>query len=358
MTLRSRIESAKKSDAAALTAEQQTVLQAIYDYFREHAAWPTFITIDRPRRREYGVGTAAAVQSLPESMIVPPRPGGHPPIASDELRLRLLGVAQCAGGSRDTRPFVEVLHWLGEKEAAHEPQPGSEADMPRVTSAEIAEYLVGLTDSDQLALKRLYEMLRVDNWGIGGFGSNEDSWYVTLTPDVWRFRDVETVEDCIRAREDWLAEKPSTSWVNVDSTPWQGGQITPTPSPYVNAQVIDAIRAKQGQSTFEITKLLGLIDELNDNYARRNSYASHMLLRAVLDHVPPIFGCKDFAEVVNNYSWGRTDKRYIKRLADFRDQADDALHRQVSTKPDVLDFDDMPASVNVDRLLQECAELL
>jgi hypothetical protein len=126
----------------------------------------------------------------------------------------------------------------------------------------------------------------------------------------------------------------------------------------VDDKVVDSIRAKQGHGTFEVTKLLGLIDELNDNYARRNAYASHMLLRAVLDHIPPLFGCKDFAEVANNHSWGRTDKRYVKRLADSRDQADDALHRQVSTKACVLDFDDMPASVCVDRLLQECADKL
>jgi hypothetical protein len=139
---------------------------------------------------------------------------------------------------------------------------------------------------------------------------------------------------------------------------WQGGQILPASSSYVNKQIVDEIRAKQGQSRFEVTKLLGLIDELNDNYARRNTYASHMLLRAVLDHIPPALDCKDFAAVVNNYAWPRTDKRYIKRLADFRDQADDALHRQISAKPCVLDYDDMPASVCVDRLLQECAELL
>jgi hypothetical protein len=230
--------------------------------------------------------------------------------------------------------------------------------MPRVTSTEVSEYLVGLRDRDPLALKRLYEMLRADDWGIGGFGSDEDNWYVTLTPDIWRFHDVETVEDCIQARKNWLAENPFASLVNVNAMLRQGGQTGLATSLYVNAQVVDAIRAKQGQSTFEVTKLLGLIDELNDNYARRNTYASHALLRAVLDHVPPILSCQNFTAVANNYSWGQTDKRYMKKLADFRDQADDALHRQISPKPDVLDFDDMPASVYVDRLLQECADKL
>jgi hypothetical protein len=46
----------------------------------------------------------------------------------------------------------------------------------------------------------------------------------------------------------------------------------------------------------------------------------------------------------------------MKKLADFRDQADDALHRQI--KADLLSFEEMPTSVCVDRLLQECAERL
>jgi hypothetical protein len=343
---------------SSLTTEQQIVLQAIYDHFRRTGTWPTFITIDRPIRRDHGWNTANIVLSLPESLIVPPRQG-MPPIPTDELRLHLQGVAQCKDGSRDTRHFVEVLRWLAQREASYEPPPGSETDMPRVTSAEVSEYLVGVADSDQLALKRLYEMLYLDNWGLGGFGSNEDSWYVNLTPDIWRFRDVESVEDCIQVREAWIAEgRPTIPRVNAEPEVWRGGQVVPATSPYVNEQVVDAIRAKQGQSTFEVTKLLGLIGELNDNFARQNTYAAHALLRAILDHVPPILGCTDFAAVANNYSWGRTDKRYMKKLADFRDQADDALHRQISQKPDVLDFDDMPTSVYVDRLLQECADKL
>jgi hypothetical protein len=52
-------------EVASLTTEQQAVLQAIYDYFHEHAAWPTFITIDRPIRREHRWDTGAIVLSLP-----------------------------------------------------------------------------------------------------------------------------------------------------------------------------------------------------------------------------------------------------------------------------------------------------
>lgn len=129
-------------------------------------------------------------------------------------------------------------------------------------------------------------------------------------------------------------------------------------STYVDEKVVAAIRAKEGQSNFDLTKLLALIDELNDNYAHRNTYASHALLRGLLDHIPPILGQPHFDAVASSYRWPQTDKKYMKQLAAFRAQGDDALHRQISADADLLGFDDMPKSVCVDQLLLECAKRL
>ena len=64
-----------------------------------------------------------------------------PPIASDELRLRLLGIRASSGSSDDTERFVQTLRWLAEREETYEPPPGSGDEMPQVTSQEIADYL-------------------------------------------------------------------------------------------------------------------------------------------------------------------------------------------------------------------------
>ena len=48
-------------------------------------------------------------------------------------------------------------------------------------------------------------------------------------------------------------------------------------------------------------------------------------------------------------------KNYVRRLLDFKLQADDALHRQISAKTDMLGLDDMPPRIWVNRILQECA---
>lgn len=158
-------------DVSQTTGEQFQVLQAIYDHFHAHANWPTFIVIDRPLRRKHGIDTAAMIVSMPEALMVPPRPGKLRPVAADELRLTLLGIARCQGGSDDIERFVRLLRWLAEQEMAYEPEPGSSETTPRVTSHDVA---VHLHLGDDLAVARLYAMLQLDNWGLSGNGSGDD----------------------------------------------------------------------------------------------------------------------------------------------------------------------------------------
>jgi hypothetical protein len=95
------------------------------------------------------------------------------------------------------------------------------------------------------------------------------------------------------------------------------------------------VRTQAGEGgRWSCTELLGLLQELEDNYREGNGYAAHALLRAVLD---------------------RTDRSYVKRLAAFRDQADDALHRPINRSPDLLTVEDMPPRAAVNSFLRECA---
>lgn len=460
-----------------LTGEQRLVLQTIYDRFRESGKWPTFISVDRLLRRDHGINTRAVFNSLPDSLVVKPRQGMGP-VDTDELVLRLKGIEGCLGGREDAERIVRLLRWFAELEMAFTPPTGSEETMPRATSDDVAAYLgYGQEDPGRsAALARVYAMLRLDRSGIGSSGSNESGWFVELTPDIWRFRDVQTVADVIVARDQWVAEaqaalshfripeaalffhvrvsrrsKPQEDLVRLDLTrdelesgllaPRRDGRplviggtvvamddlaqlrisrsnqlssallsqpafkfkisrsrtyatpedwliadlcedvtdefITEAPvnigaqpviriaaplqpgrDPYVDPKVVEAIKAKAMASTYDVSKLLALIEELTDNHRAEHTYASHALLRAILDHIPPILGQPGFTEVANNYPWPRTDKVYMRQLLSCKTQADDALHRQISGKPSVLRFADLPASVCVNRLLQECADKL
>jgi hypothetical protein len=125
---------------------------------------------------------------------------------------------------------------------------------------------------------------------------------------------------------------------------------------YVDPQVSASLAARAEATGLDPGKLTRLVAELNDNYSRGNAYAAHALLRAILDHIPPLLGCADFKAAANNHSWSRTDRGYARRLLDFKLQADDALHRQISNRTDQLGIDDMPPKVWVNRILQECAD--
>ena len=89
------------SDEGVLNVEQQLLLQTIYDRFRADGKWPTFISIDRPLRREHDIDTRAAFKSLPDSFVVKSRQGMGP-TDTDELTLRLPGIEVCQGGREDT----------------------------------------------------------------------------------------------------------------------------------------------------------------------------------------------------------------------------------------------------------------
>ena len=121
---------------------------------------------------------------------------------------------------------------------------------------------------------------------------------------------------------------------------------------YVKQEIIEIFINKQ--DGFDYKKLIRLLGELNSNYAAEYPYSSAALIRAILDHIPPLLGFGSFEEVARNYSWSRTDKEYMRKLLDFRNEGNDALHRQISQDQDLLEMDSLPNSNRINRLLQEC----
>lgn len=61
-----------------------------------------------------------------------------------------------------------------------------------------------------------------------------------------------------------------------------------------------------------------------------------MLVRAIVDHVPPIFNAKNFAEVANNYQAPRSFSEQMRQLENsLRKIADMHLHQHIR-KDEVL----------------------
>lgn len=97
---------------------------------------------------------------------------------------------------------------------------------------------------------------------------------------------------------------------------------------------IDPDRLSQLRSAksidYDLSRLVRLCEELDVAFAQGCYHAVAMLTRSILDHIPPIFGSKIFAEVANSYSGGRSFKEIVLHLdKSSRKIADALLHAQI-----------------------------
>ena len=98
---------------------------------------------------------------------------------------------------------------------------------------------------------------------------------------------------------------------------------------FIDPKRIEEIRLLKTNS-FDFKKLLELCREINICYATESYFAVAILTRAILDHIPPIFGVNSFNEVVNNYNGGKSFKELMLQLGNqSRKIADLHLHGQI-----------------------------
>jgi hypothetical protein len=84
-----------------------------------------------------------------------------------------------------------------------------------------------------------------------------------------------------------------------------------------NAAFVDSgiiVQLKSAKSDFHLLKLVRFCEELNDTYRQGNYLACLLLIRAVMNHVPPIFGANTFAQVVAGS--GKSVKAVLSHLED------------------------------------------
>ena len=87
---------------------------------------------------------------------------------------------------------------------------------------------------------------------------------------------------------------------------------------------------------WDLKRLVRLLEELNVAHDHELHMATAMLVRTITDHVPPIFGARNFSEVANNYPSPRSFSDQMRQLdTSLRKIADMHLHLPVR-KADVL----------------------
>lgn len=104
---------------------------------------------------------------------------------------------------------------------------------------------------------------------------------------------------------------------------------------FVSPSRIAELRALP-KGTWDLQKLIRLAEELNLANKEQCHMATAMLVRAIADHVPPIFGHANFEQVANNLQVTKSTKLSFQRLqGSLRNIADAHLHSHIR-KQEVL----------------------
>ncbi len=112
-------------------------------------------------------------------------------------------------------------------------------------------------------------------------------------------------------------------------------------------------------NNFDFTKLIRLCEEININYSNKCFYTVGILSRAIIDHIPPLFGFNNFHEFVNNYQdGGKSLKTSMKNLESFqRNLADSYLHSQIREKEILPTRTQIDCSNALDALISEICRI-
>jgi hypothetical protein len=189
----------------------------------------------------------------------------------------------------------------------------------------------------------------------------------TITPnsDVWYHENVRTVDEFYsaieRANDDATrAAKGRFQFPRAESQlpPPAADVENNAPSSFIADSRIEELRAIK-DPRFDLRRLIAMCEELSTCAANRCVVSTVLLTRAIIDHVPPIFGTKSFAEVANNYPGQKSFKDSMRHLENSaRRIADSHLHIQVRSREVLPTWTQVDFSRDLDVLLSEIVRLL
>lgn len=119
---------------------------------------------------------------------------------------------------------------------------------------------------------------------------------------------------------------------------------------FVSPSRIDELKRIRSDK-FDLTRLIQLCKEINDNYKNENYLSVGMIGRTILHHIPPIFGYANFDQVVSNAQ--RSLKYIMERLKDTKCISDRYLHQQIRDVETLPTKHQVDFIKNLDVLLEE-----
>jgi hypothetical protein len=189
-----------------------------------------------------------------------------------------------------------------------------------------------------------------ESWSTGPDGAQFD---IVLSDRVLKYRTFDDVVHAMRAQRR-SALSPRISYTG-DAARAVHAAIEHS---YVALARLRELRAVSSKK-WDITRLVSICEELNGAFEREAFITCSMLVRSIVDHVPPIFSCKTFREVANNYAGSKSFRASMQHLdRSLRNHADGNLHTQIRQKESLPTRTQVAFWADLDKLLEETIRIL
>ncbi len=132
-----------------------------------------------------------------------------------------------------------------------------------------------------------------------------------------------------------------------------------TAIPFVNPGRLHELQEIKKTQTFDLSRLIQYCVELNRAFDNDCYFAVALLTRAILNHVPPIFGNQNFDQIANNMRLGKSVKQSFQHLQNsLRPIADAGTHSPVRPSEVLPTATQINFSQDLDVLLGEIVRRL
>jgi hypothetical protein len=146
---------------------------------------------------------------------------------------------------------------------------------------------------------------------------------------------------------------------SIDVEMYEPPQTASIPSHhFVDPARLTALRSIRS-ADFDLSRLIRLLEELELSYQGGAYLAVAALTRALLDHVPPIFGVETFEAVANNHKGGKSFSASMQLLQGSARKIGDAhLHTRIRSRESLPTRTQVAFSHDIDVLLAEILRIL
>ncbi len=182
-------------ESVNLNDQQRLYLQTIFDHFHENGKWPTYSNVERTILQTYpDLDIDEIVKSLPPGLSKPFNAYMFdvPGYANKDTFLTVPAIYLCQGSQEDLTDFVRAIRFCVERYNS------SDKEKRQVSSND----LITLLNLSELSTRKIGLLLLVEPWVFTSLSSEgEGNWQYTLSRDIRRYRNVQTIEQYLEKRE-------------------------------------------------------------------------------------------------------------------------------------------------------------